>query len=967
MQRARKLVLISKEELEKLRKCTCHNNGGMDGKKDGMQTEIENEMNNVLETKTLSDREKWLKYSQLFNTYQKKLKEKTEPLKIEIRDSSMNVEDVHPGKDSLIEELPLDLREKIRFMLKHLKKSDVSWNDLGEVYIRNNRLEGSNIKELLLDVVLGKNNYNVDPVDRKKFISTLDVQPKTSKRIIKKDALDFISQFAASPEVRRSKRKSQHKIKRLTAVHNADKRWEKKTMRKKDVKKLLSKYYDLRSPVAFSGARRLIEKGRDKGILRNTIAEWLSSQEAYTRHKPVIRKFKRRYYYASRDKELWQCDLCDMRSLSRENDGYNYLLTCIDIFSKFAYIRPLTDKKPRSVISALRDIFETAKPEKLNTDKGSEFTAKSVQNFLHENDVNFYTTQDPTVKAAIIERFNRSLKERMWRYFTHKQTHRYIDHLNDFVASYNNAYHKSIRMKPEQVNENNLYEVWTNLYGDKKLGDKTKPLYSTGDYVLVAKEKGTFSKGYEPGWREEIFRIKRVQRGNPVTYTIEDLLGEEITGSFYTQEIQKIKHNAETLYKIDKIVAYRGKGKQREGLVQWSGYPSKYFPDNTTASYTTQLDKRIELEGEWEVGVVEVQYPNTVQNVSEGHNYFKILHKKPLDGFDGKVVIDAKHYDSIATLVSDINRHEVLVRFGLKMEYIHSSDRVRIARLGDEILHVTPSPKLTVQLGFFPDTKLRFNSLSDFPANINSSLPSQMYIYSDIVENNLVGDTSVQLLRTLPMKVNKHVFGTNEWISFDTPHYLPVMRRSFDNIQIHLSEETGMSMPFLYGTACVKLHFRRAPRYYVRQAGSGVSNVYRGVEWQRGHGIGSFLGGLFRKVIPFLTRGAKVIGKETAKAGLNVLDDISRDVPIKEALKTRFGDVRDNLKRKAEAKIDDIMSGSGYKVKKRKRRAQSGVGKRRVKKSPKRRKPKTSKVKKRRSKRTAKNKLTRAVTRDIFS
>ncbi|KAF4526819.1 hypothetical protein B566_EDAN015148 [Ephemera danica] len=263
----------------------------------------------------------------------------------------------------------------------------------------------------------------------------------------------------------------------------------KKTKKENKVHKFLSKYYDARNPESFSGARRLIEKGRDTGISRNTIVDWLRSQETYTRHKPVIRKFKRRFYYASRDKELWQCDLCDLRSLNRENNGYNYLLTCIDIFSKFASVRPLKDKKPASVVKALRDIFKTTKPEKINTDKGSEFTTKTVQNFLHENDVKFYTTQDPTVKAAVVERFNRSLKERMWRYFTYKQTHKYIDRLNDFVSSFNNAYHKSIRMKPVQVKESNLYEVWTNLYGDKKLVDRKKPLHSTsvesGHYEIV--------------------------------------------------------------------------------------------------------------------------------------------------------------------------------------------------------------------------------------------------------------------------------------------------------------------------------------------------------------------------------------------------------------------------------------------------------------------------------------------------
>ncbi|KAF4528088.1 hypothetical protein B566_EDAN016799 [Ephemera danica] len=83
--------------------------------------------------------------------------------------------------------------------------------------------------------------------------------------------------------------------------------------------------------------------------------------------------------------------------------------------------------------------------------------------------------------------------------------------------------------------------VCADLFGDEDIATynagmpcltvtKKKPLYSVGDYVLVAKEKGTFGKGYEPGWREEVFRIKRVQRGDPITYALQDLMGEDITG-----------------------------------------------------------------------------------------------------------------------------------------------------------------------------------------------------------------------------------------------------------------------------------------------------------------------------------------------------------------------------------------------------------------------------------------------------
>jgi hypothetical protein len=109
-------------------------------------------------------------------------------------------------------------------------------------------------------------------------------------------------------------------------------------------------YFDPSNPVAFSGARNLIKKFAASGIDKNKVEHWLSKQDTYTHHKQIVRKFRRNFYYASRDKELFQCDLCDMRSLSKANDGYAYLLTCIDVFSKFAYVRPIKSKSNKDVI-----------------------------------------------------------------------------------------------------------------------------------------------------------------------------------------------------------------------------------------------------------------------------------------------------------------------------------------------------------------------------------------------------------------------------------------------------------------------------------------------------------------------------------------------------------------------------------------------------------------------------------------
>lgn len=101
--------------------------------------------------------------------------------------------------------------------------------------------------------------------------------------------------------------------------------------------------------------------------------------------------------------------------------------------------------------------------------------------------------------------------------------------------------------------------------------------------------------------------------------------------------------------------------------------------------------------------------------------------------------------------------------------------------------------------------------------------------------------------------------------------------------------------------------------YYTNQAGSGVGIVYKGVSHQRGHGIGSFLGGLFRSVLPLLSSGFRTVGKEALNAGVGLLSDMMNSHPMEESVKSRFKNASANLKRKADEKIESLMSGSGYK------------------------------------------------------
>ena len=123
---------------------------------------------------------------------------------------------------------------------------------------------------------------------------------------------------------------------------------------------------------------------------------------------------------------MWQADLVDMSSISKYNDGYKFLLTVIDVFSKVAWTVPLKNKSGQTLTEAFSTLFQQRKPAHLQTDKGTEFLNNNVQRLIKEYSINFYTSENEDVKASVVERFNCTLKTKMWKYLTHNNTMRYI-------------------------------------------------------------------------------------------------------------------------------------------------------------------------------------------------------------------------------------------------------------------------------------------------------------------------------------------------------------------------------------------------------------------------------------------------------------------------------------------------------------------------------------------------------------
>lgn len=340
-------------------------------------------------------------------------------------------------------------------------------------------------------------------------------------------------------------------------------------------------YYNPNEPSSYGGVTPLA-KALSKTKKRQAVEDWLRTQETYTLHKPVRKRFPRNKYLVNRPNELWQADLNDMRGLSQYNDGINYLLTVIDVFSKYLYVKPLRKKAGAEVVVAFKEIFKSASspPRCLQTDKGTEFTGAAVKSLFKDNNVRYVTTQNPDIKAAVVERVNRTLKTRMWRYLTHHNTHRYIDVLDKLVYSYNHSSHRSLgnRVCPADVKNATaasdiIYKVWHHMY--KKTPKRVKPKFKPGDTVRIAKEKGTFAKGYETNWSKELFIVDSIYGSLPLPlYVLRDLNNVKIQGRFYEHELQKVV--PPDLHKIDKILDTKGRGRSKRYLVKWVGYGDEF-------------------------------------------------------------------------------------------------------------------------------------------------------------------------------------------------------------------------------------------------------------------------------------------------------------------------------------------------------------------------------------------------------
>nr|CAD2162459.1 unnamed protein product [Meloidogyne enterolobii] len=355
-----------------------------------------------------------------------------------------------------------------------------------------------------------------------------------------------------------------------------------------DYTKLLHDLYNNpESPAAFSGVDRLWKEARKvlKHIPKNVVQDYLEGHRTYTLMRPRRIHFKRAKTIPAGFMTDVQVDLADFQAISRHNQGNRYLLLGIDVLSKRVFGTPVKSKRTEEMIQAFKRLFEQMpmKPHRIFSDKGTEFKNKQIAEYFEKEEIHKTEPVHSIVKASLAERAIRNIKQRIYRYFAQNKILNWIQVLPKIIEGINKSKSRIHGMRPIDVTFDNAQKVWERIYSNDYLKRKIKSKLKKGDYVRMSVGKGLFEKGYIPNWGDEILQIENVKSHvQPIRYKVQDEKGERFKGSFYKEELARVKKDADTEYRIEKVIRKR---KRPDGtfdlLVKFIGYPEREWIHET--------------------------------------------------------------------------------------------------------------------------------------------------------------------------------------------------------------------------------------------------------------------------------------------------------------------------------------------------------------------------------------------------
>lgn len=311
--------------------------------------------------------------------------------------------------------------------------------------------------------------------------------------------------------------------------------------------RLRSVYEDPAHPAGLGSAAKLYAAARKRGwkdISKNDVMSFLLRNRSYTIHADARHRFRRNKIISYGINYLAQCDLAQMDTLARWNDGVRFLLVYVDVFSRLVSVEPLKNKRGDETARALERIFDrrNGAPMLLQSDLGSEFWNDYVHRLLAKTNTQHIPAKN-IVKASMAEGRIRILKNKIHRYMTDRDTKRYVDRLSDFETAMNRTYIKTIGMRPIDVNYNRQATVFHKLFPElyDAIGRPKQTLLKIGNFVRISRRRVPFAKAFRGNFSTKVYRVKRIHSSDPPRYTVDDPEDDlELEGTFYAAELQRV-------------------------------------------------------------------------------------------------------------------------------------------------------------------------------------------------------------------------------------------------------------------------------------------------------------------------------------------------------------------------------------------------------------------------------------------
>lgn len=275
--------------------------------------------------------------------------------------------------------------------------------------------------------------------------------------------------------------------------------------------------------------------------------------------------------------------MADFQKLSRYNKGYRYLLVAVECLSRRAFAAPVKNKKAPAVQEAFEKIFAEMPvlPWKLFTDRGTEFDSRIMRTYYESKDIIKRSAENPDTKAAMAERMIKTVKHRLYRYFTENQTLVWVNAVPLIVRAINNSVNRITGLRPVDFTFKNSRRIWRRLYSDA-FEHAPRSTLKAGDNVRIAKPRTAFKKGYLPNYSGLTYRIRHVKRGKPNTFLLEGAKGRNIKRKYYREEVTPAARPPDL--EIERVLRTKTVKGHKHYLVKWVGEPEE------SASWITEDD-----------------------------------------------------------------------------------------------------------------------------------------------------------------------------------------------------------------------------------------------------------------------------------------------------------------------------------------------------------------------------------------